>query len=70
MQTATTPLARVRMRAQGVMGRLKQLLTSRVEGFDEAKIQQASPPLEQAINRLQQRTEEEPSEPLCASRGV
>ncbi|MBH2010202.1 MAG: DUF1631 domain-containing protein [Xanthomonadaceae bacterium] len=61
MQTATTPLARVRMRAQGVMGRLKQLLTSRVEGFDAAKIQQASPRLEQAISRLQQRAEEEES---------
>lgn len=63
MQAAATPLARVRMRAQGVMGRLKQLLTSRVEGFDAAKIQQASPRLEQAISRLQQqRTEEDSAE--------
>ena len=62
MQTATTPLARVKMRAQGVMGRLKQLLTSRVEGFDEVQIQQASPQLERAINRLQQGAKDDRSE--------
>ncbi|WP_422583942.1 DUF1631 family protein [Polaromonas sp.] len=63
LPAATTPLERVRMRAQGVMGRLKQLLTSRVEGFDAARVQQASPQLEQALNRLQQRTQETSSDP-------
>ncbi len=54
LQTATTPLARVRMRAQGVMGRLKQMLTKQVAGFDETRTSQASPQLAQAISRLQQ----------------
>lgn len=58
MQSATTPLARVRMRAQGVLGHLKQLLTSRVEGFDPTRVQQASPQLERAMNRLQHHAEE------------
>ena len=58
MQTATTPLARVRMRAQGVLGHLKQLLMSRVEGFDQPRARQASPQLEHAMNRLQQQAEE------------
>jgi hypothetical protein len=53
LQTATTPLARVRMRAQGVMGRLKQLLSNQVAGFDEALAPQVSPQLERAIERLQ-----------------
>ncbi|CAN5125780.1 hypothetical protein BH10PSE16_BH10PSE16_22670 [soil metagenome] len=66
MPATTTPLERVRMRAQGVMGRLKQLLTSRVEGFDEARVQQASPQLEQALNRLQQRPEETSSDASIA----
>jgi len=58
MQTATTPLARVRTRAQGVLGHLKQLLTRRVEGFDQPGARQASPQLEHAMNRLQQQAEE------------
>lgn len=58
MQSATTPLARMRMRAQGVLGHLKQLLTRRVEGFDQPGPRQASPQLEHAMNRLQQQAEE------------
>jgi len=53
MQTVTTPLARMRMRAQGVMGHLKQLLARQVAGFDETRASQASPQLLQAINRIQ-----------------
>lgn len=49
MQTATTPLARVRMRAQGVMGHLKRLLTNQVAGFDDTRATQASPKLAQAM---------------------
>jgi Protein of unknown function (DUF1631) len=37
MQTATTPLARARMRAQGVMGQLKNLLVQRVAGFEDTR---------------------------------
>ena len=58
MLTATTSLTRVRMRAQGVLGNLKQLLVRRVEGFDQPRAQQASPQLEHAMNRLQQQSEE------------
>lgn len=49
MQTATTPLARARMRAQGVMGQLKRLLTNQVAGFDDTRPHQASPQLTQAM---------------------
>lgn len=53
MQTATTPLGRVRMRAQGVMGQLKRLLSSQVSGFDETRSTQASAPLVQAMVNVQ-----------------
>lgn len=49
MQTATTPLARARMRAQGVMGSLKRLLSNQVAGFDDTRAAQASPQLAQAF---------------------
>ena len=49
MQTATTPLAKARMRAQGVMGGLMRLLTHQVAGFDDTRGAQASPQLAQAI---------------------
>ena len=49
MQTATTPLAKARMRAQGVMGHLQNMLTSKVAGFDDTRSVQASPQLAQAI---------------------
>lgn len=49
MQTSTTPLARARMRAQGVMGHLKRLLSNEVAGFDDTRATQASPQLAQAI---------------------
>lgn len=50
MQTATTPLAKARMRAQGVMGSLKRLLTSTVAGYDDTRAAQASPQLAQALS--------------------
>ncbi len=53
MQTATTPLARARMRAQGVMGHLKRLLSNQVAGFDDTRSSQPSPQLAQAISRVQ-----------------
>jgi len=49
MQTGTTPLARARMRAQGVMGSLKRLLSNQVAGFDDTRGAQASPQLAQAL---------------------
>ncbi len=51
METATTPLARARMRAQGVMGHLKRLLTEHVPGFDDTRRTAASPGLAQAISK-------------------
>jgi hypothetical protein len=53
MQTATTPLARARMRAQGVMGHLKRLLSSQVSGFDDPGPRQASAPLVDAMASMQ-----------------
>ncbi|EJL82677.1 Protein of unknown function (DUF1631) [Polaromonas sp. CF318] len=49
LQTATTPLARARMRAQGVMGQLKRLLSNQAAGFDDTRPSQASPQLAQAM---------------------
>ncbi|SFC30184.1 Protein of unknown function [Polaromonas sp. OV174] len=49
METATSPLARVRMRAQGVMGHLKRLLSSQVSDFEETRANPVSPQLEQAM---------------------
>ena len=49
MQTATTPLARARMRAQGVMGTLKRLLTNQVAGFDDTRGAQVTPQLTQVL---------------------
>ncbi|RYG13353.1 MAG: DUF1631 family protein, partial [Burkholderiales bacterium] len=52
MQTATTPLGRVRMRAQGVMGHLRRLLSDQVAGFDDTRATSASPALAQALSQL------------------
>ena len=49
MQTATTPLAKAKMRAQGVIGGLMRLLTNQVAGFDDSRRAQASPQLAQAL---------------------
>ena len=49
MQTAATPLARARMRAQGVMGQLKQMLVQRVDGFDDTRSPNMSPQLAAAM---------------------
>ncbi len=49
MQTATTPLARARMRAQGVMGQLKSMLVQRVAGFEDTRGPQMSPQLTAAF---------------------
>lgn len=57
MQTATTPLARARMRAQGVMGHLKRLLSNQVAGFDDTRPTQASPQLAQAMVSVQKQEE-------------
>ncbi len=53
MQTNTSPLARTKMRAQGVMGQLKRMLSSQVEGFDDTRAAQASPQLAQALAGVQ-----------------
>jgi Protein of unknown function (DUF1631) len=49
MQTATTPLARARMRAQGVMGTLKRLISNHVAGFDDTRATSPSPQLARAL---------------------
>ena len=50
--TPTAPTTPARLRAQGVLGRLRQLLSSRVEGFGDARAWQASPQLENALSQL------------------
>jgi Protein of unknown function (DUF1631) len=50
MQTAATPLARARMRAQGVMGQLKNLLVQRVADYEDAGGGQISPQLAAAMS--------------------
>ncbi|MGH8833161.1 MAG: DUF1631 family protein [Polaromonas sp.] len=57
MQTATTPLARARMRAQGVMGHLRRLLTDHVAGFDDTRPNNASAQLAQAMASVQRAEE-------------
>lgn len=52
MMTSSTPLARARSRAQGVLGQLKRLLVGRVDAdFEATSYQQASPALAAAIAR-------------------
>ena len=52
MLTGATPLARARMRAQGVVGRLKRMLVDRLGGeFEATQILPPSPQLQQAIQR-------------------
>ncbi len=58
MQTATTPLARARMRAQGVMGHLRRLLTDKVAGFDDTRGHQPSAELNRVIQHAQQSADE------------
>jgi hypothetical protein len=53
MLTATSPLARARVRAQGVVGRLKRLLSDRIgSDFEATQMLPASPKLQQAIQRM------------------
>ena len=49
MQTGTSPLARAKMRAQGVIGTLKRLVTNQVAGFDDTRGVHASPHLSLAL---------------------
>ncbi|MCW5654925.1 DUF1631 family protein [Hydrogenophaga sp.] len=52
MMTGTSPLARARMRAQGVVGRLKRMLIDRVGGdFEATHVMPPSPALQQAMQR-------------------
>jgi hypothetical protein len=52
MMTSSTPLARARMRAQGVVGRLKRMLMDKVGGdFEATQVLPPSPGLQQAMKR-------------------
>lgn len=52
MMTGATPLARARMRAQGVMGRLKRMLSDKLGGdFEATQILPPSPRLQQAMQQ-------------------
>ena len=52
LQTLQTPLARMRSRSQGVLGHLRQLLSSRVEDFGDSRVRQVSPQLQNALSQL------------------
>ena len=53
LMTSASPLARARMRAQGVVGRLKRMLIDRVGGdFEATQILETSPRLQQAIQHV------------------
>lgn len=70
LQTATTPLARARMRAQGVMGHLKRLLIDNVAGFEDTRQSPPSPQLTHAIFRAQRAEAESPDRTVLSdSRG-
>jgi hypothetical protein len=49
LMTSSTPLARARMRASGVLGQLKRLLSDRVAGFDPQHVTKPSPALSEAL---------------------
>uniref|UniRef100_UPI0017AE88F3 DUF1631 family protein n=1 Tax=Ramlibacter sp. TaxID=1917967 RepID=UPI0017AE88F3 len=49
MMTSTTPLARARARASGVLGQLKRLLSDKVAGFDPQHVTRPSPDLADAM---------------------
>ena len=52
LMTSSTPLARARMRAQGVVGRLKRMLMERVGGdFEATQVSPPSPALQQVIQQ-------------------
>ncbi|MGE4240266.1 DUF1631 family protein [Ramlibacter sp.] len=51
MQTASTPLARARARASGVLGQLKRLLNDKVTGYDVPHVGGPSPALAEAMSQ-------------------
>ncbi len=51
LMTSSPPLARARMRATGVLGQLKRLLTERVAGFDGPPATRPSPALAEALSQ-------------------
>ncbi|MGV3725675.1 DUF1631 family protein [Hydrogenophaga sp.] len=52
LMTSTSPLARARMRAQGVVGRLKRMLIDKVGGdFESTQLLPPSPRLQQAMQQ-------------------
>lgn len=52
LMTSSSPLARARMRAQGVVGRLKRMLIDKVSGdFEATQLLETSPRLQQAIQQ-------------------
>jgi hypothetical protein len=51
LMTSSPPLARARMRATGLLGQLKRLLTERVAGFDGNPATRPSPALAEALSQ-------------------
>jgi Protein of unknown function (DUF1631) len=57
MQTSATPMGKARMKAQGVMGHLRRMLSNQVDGFDDTRAAHPSPQLTQAIAAIAARSE-------------
>ncbi|HWP12244.1 MAG TPA: DUF1631 family protein, partial [Ramlibacter sp.] len=51
LMTSSPPLARARMRATGVLGQLRRLLTERVAGFESSPPTRPSPALAEALSQ-------------------
>ena len=49
MQAPSTPMARARMRASGVLGQLRRLLTDKVPSFDSVRVGGGTPALQEAM---------------------
>ncbi|MBC5763599.1 DUF1631 family protein [Ramlibacter sp. GTP1] len=57
MLTGTTPLARARARATGIVGQLRRLLTDKVQGYDGVAGAQPSPALAEAMAQHEHATQ-------------
>jgi hypothetical protein len=68
LMTSSPPLARAKMRATGVLGQLKRMLTDRVAGYEGAPVTRPSPALAEALS--QQATEAQTTEMQGAADAV
>lgn len=71
LMTSSSPLARARMRAQGVVGRLKRMLIDKVSGdFEATQLLEPSPRLQQAIQQVAPAVGADAGLPVTGSTGA